>query len=169
MLESHLKQLDLCYFEVSEAFKGLSDDHVWVRPGTGLLSVGEIAGHIAYWEAVRFAGSLEDGSSPRDLLGCKIISPLLDPRFGYYTSTIDLTPSDDQLKLTAEQVSAELQRVHSEAMAFLKARNPDMQSKAPQWHSTYDELLRYVAFHIAYHTGQIYSARHFLGEQTPDN
>ena len=76
MLESYLKQLDLCYFELSEAFKGLSDDHVWVRPGTGLLSVGEIAGHIAYWEAVRFAGSLEDGSSPRDLLGCKIISPL---------------------------------------------------------------------------------------------
>ncbi len=61
MLETALKALDLCYFEVTEAFKALADENVWKRPSPVLLSVGELAGHIAYWEAVRFAGDSEDG------------------------------------------------------------------------------------------------------------
>ena len=169
MLDIFLKHLDLCYFEVAEAFKGLADEHVWVRPHAGLLSVGELAGHVAYWEAVRFAGEAEDGSSEQDLSNCMITSPLLDQRFGYYTSTVDTQPSAEHLTLTASQVSAELQRIHTESMAKLKARNPDMDSPAPQWHSSYSDLLRYTTFHIAYHTGQMYSVRHLVGEKTPDN
>lgn len=154
---------------MTEAFKGLEDGHVWARPTKALLSVGELAGHIAYWEAVRFAGEGENGSSSRDLATCKVKSPLLDQRFGYYTTTITTSPTAEQLAMDAEQVCNELQRVHQEAMACLKALNPDMESPAPHWHSSYDELLRYVAFHIAYHTGQMYSVRHILGEVTPDN
>ncbi len=168
-LESHLKSLDLCYFEVTEAFKGLADEHVWERPDGGLLSVGELAGHIAYWEAVRFAGEGEDGSCLRDLSNCKVRSPLLDPRFAYYTTTIAASPLEEHLAMTGEQVLRELQHVHEQAMANLVARNPELDSKAPHWHSSYDDLLRYVAFHIAYHTGQMYSVRHLLGEKTPDN
>ena len=169
MLDFHLKSLDLCYFEVTEAFKGLADENVWKRPYRGLLSVGELAGHIAYWEAVRFAGEAEDGSASRDLSNCKISSPLLDPRFGYYTSMVDSAPSEAHLAMSAEQVCNELLRIHQESMSYLKARNPVMDSKAPGWHSDYNDLLRYVAFHIAYHTGQMYSVRHLLGEETPDN
>jgi uncharacterized damage-inducible protein DinB len=56
-------------------------------------------------------------------------------------------------------------------MGYLKALNPDLDGRAPYWpaHSNYGEYLRYAAFHIAYHTGQMYSARHLLGEVTPDN
>lgn len=169
MLEHHLQSLTLCYFEVTEAFKGLADGHVWKRPHEALLSVGEIAGHMAYWEAVRFAGEGEDGSSARDLSNCKIRSLLLDARFGYYTTTLTTPPSDGQMAMTAEQVLGELLRVHEEAMGYLSAIDPDLQSRAPHWHSSYDELLRYVAFHAAYHTGQMYSVRHLLGERTPDN
>jgi len=171
MLDPYLKALDLCYFEVTEAFKGLADEHVWKRPADGLLSVGELAGHIAYWEAVRFAGSNEDGSSSRDLSNCKIISSLLDPRFGYYNTTLAAAPTKEHLALTAEQVCNELWRVHQESMDQLKALDPDLESVAPYWSekSNYGELLRYVAFHVAYHTGQMYSARHLLGEETPDN
>lgn len=169
MLDHHLKSLDLCYFEVTEAFNGLQDGNVWKRPAPGLLSVGELSGHIAYWEAVRYGGDSPDGSASRDLSNCKIKSPLLDPRFGYYSTTIEERPSEEHLAMTAEQVKVELLRIHQESMAFLKALNPDLQSRAPEWHSTYDDLLRYVAFHIAYHTGQMYSVRHLLGEETPDN
>lgn len=169
MLETYLKCLDLGFFEVTEAFKDLKDENVWKRPADGLLSVGELAGHVAYWEAVRFAGEAEDGSSSRDLSNCKISSPLLDPRFGYYTTTVATRPSEEHLAMTAEQVCSELLRIHGEAMASLKALNPNMEAKAPHWHSNYDELLRYVVFHIAYHTGQMYSVRHLLGEETPDN
>jgi len=163
--------LDLCYFEVTEAFKGLADEHVWKRPVGGLLSVGELAGHIAYWEAVRFAGESLDGGASRDLSTCKVKSPLLDPRFAYYTTTITETLSEEHLSMTGEQVCHELLRVHQEAMACLKALDPDLSSPAPHWSpkSNYGELLTYVAFHIAYHTGQMYSVRHLLGEETPDN
>ena len=34
---------------------------------------------------------------------------------------------------------------------------------------TIGETVLCVLQHNAYHTGQIYSARHFLGEQPPDN
>lgn len=166
MLDMHLKALDLCYFEVTEAFRGLADEHVWKRPDSRLLSVGELAGHIAYWEALRFAS---DGDAPRDLSTCKVKSPLLDPRFGYYPTTIATPPSEEHLAMTAEQVCGELLRVHAEAMSYLKALNPDLESSAPHWHSNYDELFRYTAFHIAYHTGQMYSVRHLLGEEPPDN
>lgn len=171
MLEWHLKSLDLCYFEVTEAFKGLADENVWKRPAPALLSVGELAGHIAYWEAVRNGGDAEDGSASKDLANCRIKSPLLDPHFAYYTTALTKEPSKEHLALTAEQVQNELLRVHKEAMDYLKARNPDMESPAPYWSpkSNYGELLRYAAFHIAYHTGQMYSVRHLLGEEPPDN
>ena len=65
------------YYEVKFAFEGLADENVWKRPAEGLLSVGELAGHIAYWEAVRLAG---EGEEPEK---CRVSSLLIDPRFGY--------------------------------------------------------------------------------------
>ena len=56
MVEACLKLLELGYFEVKCAFEGLADENVWKRPAPGLLSVGELAGHHAFWEAVRLAG-----------------------------------------------------------------------------------------------------------------
>lgn len=168
-MDIYLDLLDFCYFEVTEAFGGLSDENVWVRPTPSLLSVGELAAHVAYWEAVRFAGEGEDGSALRDLSNCKIKSPLLDPRSGYYTSTLETRPSEAQQALSASQVLAELERIHHEAMGCLRERNPDLDDKAPHWHSSYRELIKYVIFHVSYHTGQMYSVRHLLGDNTPDN
>ncbi len=168
-VEAYLQVLEVGYFEVQEAFAGLADENVWKRPGEGLLSVGELAGHIAYWEAVRLAG--EGGERPPDLVKCRVSSPLVDHRFRYYPATIATPPSEQHLAMTAEQVCRELVRVHEEAVADFKARNPDLESCPPGWppDHNYGEFLRYLAFHVAYHTGQIYSARHLLGEETPDN
>jgi hypothetical protein len=73
--------------------------------------------------------------------------------------------------MTAEQVCSELLRVHREAVAHFRELNPDPESKLPGSASwwTYGEALKYLVFHVSYHTGQIYSARHLLGEETPDN
>jgi DinB superfamily len=169
MLETYLELLDLCYFEVTEAFKGLADENVWKRPAPGLLSVGELAGHIAYGEVVRFAGENADGSCEIDLSNCKISSPLLDPRFRYYPTTLESADSEVQLAMSAAQVLAELERAHAEAMVCLRALNPDLAARAPHWGGSYKELLKYLIFHISYHTGQMYSVRHLLGEETPDN
>src|SRR5438552_9579747 len=155
MLEAYLRQLELDFFEVGEAFKGLADENVWKRPAEGLLSVGELAGHIAYWEAVRLAGEGED------LAKCQVSSPLIDNRFRYYPATLETPPSEQHLAMTAEQVCSELLRVHEESVAQFKSLNPELESTPPGlpgW--TYGSSLKYLVFHVAYHTGQMYSARH---------
>lgn len=171
MIEAYLALLELGYFEVTEAFKGLADEHVWKRPATGLLSVGELAGHVAYWEAIRLAGEGSADQSQPDLAKCRVSSFLIDPRFSYYPTTLSTPPSEQHRAMTAQQVCSELVRVHQEASADFKERNPDLLSVAPGWSSnwTYGESLKYAVFHVSYHTGQIYSARHLLGEETPDN
>lgn len=166
MLETYTKLLDLCYFELGEAFKGLKDENVWKRPAPGLLSVGEIVGHIAYWEAIRLAGDGED------LDKCKVKSPLLHRHFRYYTSTIETRPSAEHQSMTAEQVHNETKRIHEESVAHFKSLNPDLSASSHgslPGNFAYGEMLEYQVFHIAYHTGQIYSARHLLGEETVDN
>ena len=170
MVEAYLEALELGYYEVTFAFEGLADENVWKRPAEGLLSVGELAGHIAYWEAVRLAG--EGGEPPEpDLARCRVSSPLIDHRFGYYPRTIATPPSDQHRAMTAEQVCKELLRVHEEAVAHFKALNPNLDSTPPGYpqHYNYGHFLRYATFHVAYHTGQMFSVRHLLGEQTPDN
>lgn len=168
-MEDALAGLELSMFELGEAFKGLKDVNVWKRPAPGLLSIGEQAGHMAYWEAVRLASDGTDNSDRPDLSSCKVKSPLIDEGFRYYTTSVKSPPPDDCLKMTADQVWAELQRVHKQSIAHFKALNPDLDSPAPWWHSTYRDYLLYAAFHTAYHTGQIYSVRHLLGETPPDN
>lgn len=170
MLEAYLKVLELGYYEVTFAFEGMADEHVWKRPAEGLVSVGELAGHIAYWEAVRLAG--EGGEQPRpDLERCAVKSALVDHRFAYLPTSLAHPPSDEQRAMTAEQVCQELLRVHQEAVAHLRGRDPELVATLPGWPAemTYEQSLQYLAFHVAYHTGQMYSARHLLGEATPDN
>jgi len=175
MWDAYLEMLELGYFEVQFAFEGMPDDHVWKRPAEGLLSVGELAGHIAHWEALRLAGDVgladEAGTAPPDVVNCAVQSPLIDPRFSYYPRTIETPPSGAQLAMTSDQVYKELVRIHEESVAIFKARNPDPNATPPGSHpgSTYKEMVKYLAFHIAYHTGQMYTVRHLLGEQTPDN
>jgi len=56
MVDAYSKPLGQGYYEAKFAFEGFADENVWKRPAPGLLSVGELARHIAYWEAVRLAG-----------------------------------------------------------------------------------------------------------------
>jgi uncharacterized damage-inducible protein DinB len=159
VLEHYLTELELAYFELGEAFTGLADENVWKRPANGILSVGELAGHIAYGEANRLAGN------------GVLTSPLIDPRFRYYDVSVSTTPSDEQLAMTAADVHSELVRVHEAAVAQLKERNVDLSGPPPENSpgNTFGEMFQYMIFHVAYHVGQIYTVRHLLGEETPDN
>jgi hypothetical protein len=136
MVEACLKLLELGYFEVKCAFEGLADENVWKRPAPGLLSVGELAGHHAFWEAVRLAG---DGPDPAR---CRLSSPLIDRRFRYYPLTIATPPSEQHLAMTAEQVLRELLRVHEEALAHFKALNPDPNTRIPGCSTGFTYLFR---------------------------
>jgi hypothetical protein len=165
MLETCLKLLEQGYYEVKFALEGMADENVWKRPAEGLLSVGELAGHMAYWEAVRLTGDGED------LEKCRVSSPLVDNRFRYYPRTLATPPSEQHRAMTADQVYAELLRVHQESLAYFHTLNPDPDTHIPGCPAgfTYRGYLEYAVFHNAYHTGQMYSVRHLLGEETPDN
>jgi uncharacterized damage-inducible protein DinB len=165
-LSQLIKTWDEAYWELSEAFVGLPDEDVWRRPNERLLSIGEIAGHIAYCEAVRITSPVDDHYP--DLATVPIKGPLIDPDFGYYVRSIG---SPKQLPLSAADVYAEVKRVHEETKAFVLAANPDSEDTLPRSSgmNTWGANLRYLVFHVSYHTGQIYSARHFFGHETPDN
>jgi hypothetical protein len=169
MLETYLSLLDEAYFEIGEAFKGLEDTKVWKRPTPQLLSIGEIAGHVAYWEAVKFAG--DSGMPKADLTKCNVQSPLIDHRFRYYTSAIAADENAQRLLLSAQQVYDELMRVHQESMAYFRTLDLDLNSHPHGWPGkmTYKDFLSYSPIHVAYHTGQIYSVRHLFGDETADN
>jgi len=165
MYDTSLKLLEQGYYEVQFAFEGLADENVWKRPAEGLLSVGELAGHMAYWEAVRLTGEGED------LEKCRVTSPLVDNRFRYYPGTVAALPSEQHLAMTAVQVYSELLRVHQEAIAYFKELNPDPDTHIAGCPAgfTYGAYLEYAVFHTAYHIGQMYSVRHLLGDEMPDN
>lgn len=154
---------DLGHWEFGEALDGLADEDLWRRPTPTLLSIGEIMGHMAYWEAIRFTGPVVE-DDPR--------GSLVDARFRYYDTTL---ADPVVLPLGVAQAAAELKRVHDAAAAVVRAADPDSQARPPaeitgMWDdATWGDLVMYMAFHVGYHTGQAYSVRHLLGHMTKDN
>ncbi len=140
---------------------GIPDADLWRRPAPNLLSIGEIAGHVAYWQAVWTLGG---GNDRPDLAQFPIASPLIDHRFRYYT-----TQRDEQvaLELTTEQVATEVRRIHEVAKSVVEGKAGDDPFPG-QW-GTWGYFVQYQVFHVAYHAGQVYSARHTFGHETQDN
>jgi len=155
-LDLLLKALDSAVWEMGEGFKVLPDEDVWQRPHPRLLSVGEVAVHVAYWEAQSFLGEGFD-------------SPLVQAETPYYSSSVDKPIA---LALTGDQVYAEVKRVHEACKAAFLADPHDseeLNAKRAENQWTWGATLEYQVFHFGYHTGQIYSARHLLGHETIDN
>jgi hypothetical protein len=152
---------DEAHREFAIALGGLPDEDLWKRAHPRLLSIGELAGHVAYWQAVWTMGGGEDRPALERL---PLESPLLDHAFRYYTTNVE---RPFQLDLGTLQVLAEVGRIHEAAKAAVGDRSKD-DPYPGQW-GTWGNLVQYQAFHVAYHTGQAYSVRHVLGHETEDN
>lgn len=153
-LELLMKTLDEAHWELSEAMKDMPDEDLWRRPHPRLLSVGELIAHMAYGEATNIHGGELD-------------SPLVQHQMRYYPVTVE---EPLKLEMSAEAAFKELERVHQLCNAKLLADPPNLEATNPNrddWNWGY--TFRYMTFHIAYHTGQIYSVRHLLGHETVDN
>lgn len=151
--EEAIHPLDSAIWELGEAFKGLRDEDVWVRPHPRLLSIGELAAHVAYGEFKTFFREFE--------------SPLLGDGVRYYPVVLEKPLA---LDLGAEAVYAEVKRIHEAGKAQFLVESPDLAGKSPYregW--TWSYALEYAAFHVAYHAGQMYSVRHLMGHTTEDN
>ncbi|MCB8932361.1 MAG: DinB family protein [Fimbriimonadaceae bacterium] len=154
-LDPLLKALDSAHWEMSEAFKGLPDTDVWRRPDPRLLSVGELAAHVAFGEAQTFLGDTE------------VESPLLVPDAAYYTANVG---QPFTVPLGADALYQEVQRIHERCKAAFADHPHDSEEPCPNregW--TWGYAVEYQAFHVAYHVGQMFSVRHLLGHETPDN
>lgn len=152
-LKELLEAWDEGHWEFTLVFEGLSDEDLWVRPHPALLSVGELAGHVAFNEAYMAEGGTVE-------------SPLVDERFAYYHDHVD---HPVQLSLGVAETLAEVKKVHEAAKAGI-AGLQDLDATVP-WSEdqTWWQTLRYRVFHTAYHCGQAYSVRHLMGHTTTDN
>lgn len=149
-----VKAWDTAHWELGEAFKGLQDGDVWVRPHPRLLSIGENVAHLAYWEALKVGGD-------------KAESPLREAGARYYSTNVD---AEVKLDFGADALCAEHQRLHKLAKEVLLSEAKDSEDPCPYHEgATWGEVLEYQVFHVAYHTGQIYSVRHLMGHETVDN
>jgi hypothetical protein len=147
---------DTAHWEFSLVFEGLADEDVWRRAHPGLLSIGELACHTAYWEA-----EVARGVNPQ----AAIQSPLVDARARYYS-----THQPFSLPLGAAETAAELKRVHEAARDAMDAEGIDPAMALPDDPGfSLAARVEYFGFHVAYHAGQAYSVRHLMGHQTTDN
>jgi uncharacterized damage-inducible protein DinB len=151
---------DEAHREFAIALGNFPDEDLWKRPHPRLLSVGELAGHVAYGEA---SWTMGGGHEKPDLDQISVKSPLLNRAFRYYASNVE---HPFQVELNAVQVLEEIKRIHDAAKEALAETGKD--DSHPYWH-TWGNLIQYQVFHVAYHTGQIYSVRHLLGHETEDN
>ena len=147
--------------EFAIALNGCPDADLWKRAHPRLLSVGELAGHIAYWQAVWITGG---GSHSPEMAQLPIQSPFLNATFRYYTSSVE---EPARLDMGTQEAIDEVMRVHEAAKAFVADKKKD-ELYPGQW-GTWGNVVQYQAFHVAYHTGQAYSVRHLLGHATEDN
>ncbi|HZH99403.1 MAG TPA: DinB family protein [Fimbriimonadaceae bacterium] len=152
---------DEAHREFAIALNGVPDEDLWKRPHPRLLSIGELAGHVAYWQASWLLGG---GDDRPDLSTLPIQSPFLNHAFRYYTPSLD-TPV--ALPMNTEEVAREVISIHQICRTVAAERESDS-SYGGQW-GTWGNLVQYQVFHVAYHAGQVYSVRHLLGHETEDN
>ena len=145
------------HWEFSEVFKGLANEDLWRRAHPKLLSVGELPGHVAYWEANTISSYLPEGFQ----------SPLVQKCFDYYTNEVD---NPVVLELSVEEVANEMKRIHEIFVDVVTKIDPDFSDlNADRPQMTWGQYLQYQVFHVAYHAGQAYSVRHLMGHATTDN
>lgn len=153
-LDVLLGSMETAHWELGEAFTGLPDADLWTRPSNRLVSIGEIASHIAYSEAKAILGTLEG-------------TPFENSVVRYYPVSLD---SRFTMDFGSAELYRQVQLVHEKCKDSVLKMNPTLEAVNPHrqdwtWHQT----LEYMAFHVAYHTGQIYALRHLMGHKTVDN
>ncbi len=155
------------YFETDLAFGGLSPQNLHRRPGPGLLAISEHVAHVVRSEASIINRGLF-GQSPRQWEDCL----LRQPEFGWPPTMLEGPINPELERMSVDEVMDAYLRQHSRCYELAQTchLSPDHVFK-DHWErcTTVRDRLRIAAYHVAYHTGQIYSARHLLGEETPEN
>ena len=157
-MDSQSQAWDSAHWEFTLVFEDLRDEDLWRRAHPSLLSVGEITAHVIY-------GLVDHASTVNP--AAQVRSSLKRDESRYYLTAVD-TPL--KLALTVKELEAEFVRVQKEVKAALHASGLPREAplaKGPG--NNMGELVDYMVFHVAYHTGQAFSVRHLMGHRTNDN
>lgn len=163
-----LSAIEEAYRDAEGAFSGIREENFHRRPSSTILAISEQAVHIAQCEALLLLGALLQ-KSPSEW---GITSPLLHEQYDYPPNALAHPIPDTILTLSPKDIYPELRKVHDFIMQNLKGFDKDAdQMVLTPWGETLTVrwCLTYSAYHVAYHIGQVYCIRHFLGEETPNN
>lgn len=155
------------YFETDLLFEGLNPENLHRRPAPNLLAVSEHVAHVVRSEAsiiARFLlGQPESEWSKRQL--CKKL-------FGWPPTMLE-SPIDAELAtMSVSDVFAAYVEQHEknyQLVSTLELTAAHMFEDDWDRCKTVRDRLRIAAYHVGYHSGQIYTTRHLLGEDTPEN
>ncbi len=155
------------YFETDLLFEGLSEANLHRRPAPTLLSVSEHAAHVTRSEASIFNRYLF-GQSRDSLDDCLFRRP----EFGWPPTMVEGPVNPELARLSVHEVKEEYLKQHARCYALAQTLElPADHGFDDDWTRvrTVRDRLRIAAYHVAYHAGQIYTVRHLLGEETPEN
>jgi hypothetical protein len=155
------------YFETDLAFGGLSEENLHQRPAPTLISVSEHAAHVARSEA-SIVNRYLFSQKPEEWADCLF----RQAEFGWPPTMLEGPVNPELARMSVAEVMGEYLIQHERCYALAKTLTlPPDHVFEDDWLRirTVRDRLRIAAYHVAYHTGQIYAARHALGEETPEN
>ncbi len=155
------------YFEVDLVFDGIQAENLHRRPASNLISISEHCAHLVRSEASIVERYLF-GRPPEQWAD----SLMRRAVFGWPPTMLESPVETDLALLTLAEVKDSLVREHERCLRSAQALAlPASHQFDDDWTRcrTVADRLRIAAYHVAYHMGQIYSARHMLGEETPEN
>lgn len=155
------------YFETDLVLGGIAAEHLHQRPAPNLLAISEHLAHVARSEAsivFRYLLGRPDEEWQTSVLTRDV--------FGWPPTMLEKPIEEDLASLTLAEIAGEYLSLHDRCYrAALTLELPADHAFEDAWDrvTTVRDRLRIAAYHVAYHAGQIYSARHLLGEDTPEN
>jgi hypothetical protein len=155
------------YFETDLLFEGLSESNLHRRPTPALLAVSEPIAHVTRSEASIVYWYLF--GQPRESLDDCLFRR---PEFGWPPTMVESEVNLELAQMTVLEVTDEYLRQHARRYSLAQTiALPADYRFDDDWPrvATLRDRLRIAAYHVAYYAGQIYSVRHLLGEETPEN
>jgi len=156
------------YVDFDMVFEGLSQDHLHVRPGPGTISISEMCAHLLRSEASIVLRYLF--GEPAEFWEDHF---MLKAPYGWPPDILE-APIDPRLQaMTVEETKLMVydrhERIYQRAFTLDLPLDHKFDDEWSTPAPTVEVRLRFAAYHVAYHAGQMYQNRHLLGNPTPDN
>ncbi|MBX3097915.1 MAG: DUF664 domain-containing protein [Fimbriimonadaceae bacterium] len=155
------------YFETDLVLGDVKEENLHRRPAPNLLSISEHLAHVSRSEASIFCRYI--AGQPDEEWQTSVMTK---PIFGWPPTMLEHPVDTELTEFDLPSITGEYLRLHEHCYRVAQTieLGPDHRFD-DSWEriKTLRDRLRIAAYHVAYHAGQIYTVRHLLGEDTPEN